>query len=144
MGKHDRIARGLLRPINPYSTLILGIFTTCWGLWMLSPWWSVFAQSSAYVKMEQFAPEWAWGCWSVIAGALVILAVFKGLYRWLSFALGFISWHWATVSLMLWLGDWQNIGGLTYMGIAVFSSYVYLNIKVNYVKFGEDIPSFYV
>lgn len=137
----DRIAVGLLRPINPYSTLILGVMTALWGLWLLMP-WPVFEHAVLFSKMSDFAPEWAWGCWSVTSGLLVIYGVFKGFYRILSWTLAFIGWHWFTVSSMMWWGDWQNTGGLTYSFICLLVVYCYLNIKVNYVKYGEDIPHF--
>ena len=138
----DRIAQGLLRPINPYSTLILGFFTALWGLWVLLPQWSVFEHAQLFSRMAQFCPEWAWGSWAMTAGILIIVGVARGFYKSLSWALGFTVWHWATVASMLWWGDWQNTGGLTYTAIAVFTTYAYLNIKVNQVKFGEDIPHF--
>lgn len=139
----DRFANGLLRPINPYASVILGLLTASWGIWLLMP-WETFGTAKLYSKMDEFAPEWAWGTWALICGALIIFAVAKGLYKTLSFAIGFAVWHWATVSSMMWWGDWQNTGGLTYSFITLYCIYAYLNIKINYVQFGEDIPDFHL
>ena len=138
----DRIAEGLLRPTNPYTTIILGIMTAAWGIWILMP-WDTFGSAKLFSKMSEFAPEWAWGTWSILCGILLIIAIFKGLYSFLARTLMFSLWHWSAVSAMMWWGDWHNTGGLTYTFFAVYCAYRYFNIKINYVKFGEDIPNFY-
>lgn len=142
MNRLEKIAEGMLRPINPYSTLILGVFTAFWGLWVITPGWSVFGSALLYSKMMEFAPEWAWGVWSLTSGLLLIICVFRGYYSNLSRALMFISWHWATVAGFMWWGDWHNTGGITYTTVAIYSIYCYFNIKMNYVKYGTDTPHF--
>ena len=140
MNRLERIAQGMLRPINPYSTIILGTFTAFWGMWVLTPEWSVFGTADLYSKMREFAPEWAWGVWALTAGMLLVFCVFKGLYNNLSRALMFISWHWTTVAAFMWWGDWQNTGGVTYATVAIYSIYCYFNIKMNYADRGRNRP----
>lgn len=142
MNKLEAIARGMLRPINPYATLILGFMTTFWGLWVISPFWDVFSSAPVFQHAQRLAPEWAWGTWSMSCGLLIIAAVIKGYYKPLAWALGFVVWHWATIAGMVWWGDWHNTGGITYTFIALYSLYAYLNIKINYVKFDEEPPHF--
>jgi hypothetical protein len=137
------IARGMLRPINPYATLILGVMTMFWGLFILAPGWNAFGTAKLFSKAIGFAPEWAWGVWSTICGALIILAVLKGYYVWLARSLGFAVWHWFTIAGMLWWGDWKNTGGINYTFIAIYALYAYLNIKINYVKFEVRPPKFH-
>ena len=139
----DRIAVGLLRPINPYAQIITGTFTALWGFWLLLPQFSVFGSAPLFSKMHQFAPEWAWGTWATICGSLIIASVFKGLYKTLKHALGFAVWHWGTVSIMMWWGDWQNTGGITYTFIAILCAYSFFNIEFNFAKTGEETPNFY-
>lgn len=141
MSMLDRIAQGMLRPINPYSTLILGVFTAFWGIWVLMP-WSVFGRADLFSKLSEFAPEVLWGLWATGAGILVIASIIRGLYRYLAWTLAFIGWHWATVAVFMWWGDWQNTGGLTYSFAAVYASYAYLNVKINQVNNGEEMPHF--
>ncbi len=137
MSRLDKIAEGLLRPINPYATSILGLLTATWGLWVIMPFWSVFGKAELFEKMREFAPELAWGSWAFVCGLLIIYAIYAGRYRTLSAAMAFASWHWTTVACMMWWGDWQNTGGLTYSWIAVYSIYVYLNVRINLVKFPD-------
>lgn len=132
----ERIARGLLRPINPYAVSILGLLTFTWGLWVINPLWTVFTQAPIYAKAEQFAPEWAWGLWATLCGACLLWAVSTGRFRIVTYALAFAAWHWCTVAGMLWWGDWQNTAGLTYTYVGIYSIYCYLNIKQNYDRPG--------
>lgn len=134
----DRIAVGLLRPINPYAQFITGSFTLLWGFWLLLPQFDVFGTAPLFSKMAEFAPEWAWGAWATAAGILIILGVINGLYSVLARTLAFAAWHWTTVSIMMWWGDWHNTGGITYGFIALLFVYCYLNIKFNYVDTGHD------
>lgn len=138
--KHvERIVAGLLRPINPYATGILGLLTFSWGVWIVNPMWSVFQSAPVFSRALEFAPEWAWGSWATACGAIILFAVMTGKFKTLSFALGFAIWHWSTVAGMLWWGDWHNTGGLTYSFIALWTTYAWLNIKINYVRLGKHI-----
>lgn len=142
MNKLDSIAQGLLKPINPYATVILGLLTATWGLWLLLP-HPTFASAPLFSKMSDLAPEWAWGSWAYLCGLLIIFSVIMERYRALSFAMGFAVWHWGAVSGMMWWADWQNTGPITYTFICIYSAYIYLNIRVNCVKFGENRPKFF-
>lgn len=138
--KVDKFVKGLLKPINPNASIILGILTNFWGLWLLLP-HTVFDHSALYSKMDQFAPEWAWGTWAFICGLLIIVSILKSNWYWLAKSMGFAIWHWSTVSGMMWWGDWHNTGGLTYTFISIYAIYVFLNVKINYVRFGEEPAS---
>jgi hypothetical protein len=139
MGRFDRIAQGVLRPINPYSTLILGVFTGLWGLWVLLPQWDVFTSAALFSKVSEFAPEYAWGLWALTCGVIICAGIATGARRILSFALAFAMWHWWTIAGMFWWGDWQNTGGITYTFVAITCTYAWLNFKVNFVKTGTYI-----
>lgn len=134
----EAILLGMLRPINPYVTGILGTFTLFWGLWVVNPFWTVFTQAAIYDKMNGFAPEWAWGTWSTLAGAYMLAELYRGKYRQLLWSLAFTLWHWATMAGMFFWGDWQNTAGLAYSFIAFYALYAYLNIKINYVTKGTS------
>jgi len=140
MTKADRLAMGLLRPINPYASILLGIFTFIWGLWLQMPWGS-FDGARLFSMMDRLAPEWAWGTFAMAVGALNIYTITRKKKKLLARSHGLATWHWGLVSLMMWLGDWQNTGGLTYSFIAIYASYCFLNVKINNVKFDEEIRS---
>lgn len=137
MNRLERVARGVLRPINPYASSLLGALTFTWGLWILNPFWDVFSRANVYSKAMELAPEWAWGTWSTICGASILVELLRGKFRWLVFSLGFAVWHWSTIAAMMWLGDWQNTAGVVYSYVAVYTIYAYLNIKVNYLNKGH-------
>lgn len=136
MNRLERSTRALLKPMNPYGSSLLGLLTLMWGMWIINPFWDVFSRAGVYSKAMEFAPEWAWGTWSTLCGLGILTALWRGSSHWLAGASGFVVWHWFTISGMLWWGDWQNTAGLTYMFIGFYSVFVYLNIKVNFVKQG--------
>lgn len=129
----------LMRPINTTVTVLLGLLTFFWGLWVLCPEWSVFGSADVYMKMEDFAPEWAWGTWSLVAGALQVVAALREDYKFLAHSLEFIAWHWFVVALAMWVGDWQNTGGLVYTTVCLYSVFSYLNVKLNYIGIDPDV-----
>lgn len=122
--------------MNPYGASLLGFMTFFWGLWIISPWWTVFDRAPVYSKALEFAPEWAWGTWATLCGLGLIISVLRRSTLWLARTGGFAVWHWVTVSVMLWWGDWQNTAGMTYMFVGFYAVFVFLNIRVNYVKRG--------
>jgi hypothetical protein len=138
MKRIEILARGMLRPINPYVTSILGALTFTWGLWILNGFWEVFTSANVFSKAEDFAPEWAWGVWSTLCGLSILVELYRGNFKWLTRSLGFAVWHWWTIAAFLWWGDWQNTAGVIYTFVAIYTTYAYLNIKINYVKPGGE------
>ncbi len=136
MHRLEHIAQGLLKPMNPYASLLLGLLTLSWGVWIINPFWSVFGTAQVYTRAAQFAPEWAWGTWATICGISILYGIYKGSARWLASSLGFAMWHWFTVAGMLWWGDWQNTSGITYTFIGCYTIFAYLNLKVNFIGQG--------
>lgn len=130
------LAQGLLKPMNPHGASLLGFMTFTWGLWIVSPFWTVFDRAPVYSKALEFAPEWAWGAWAALCGIGLIVSVFRRSSIFLASTSGFAIWHWTTVSGMMWWGDWQNTAGITYMFVGFYAIFVYLNIRVNYVRPG--------
>jgi hypothetical protein len=128
----EKIALGMMYPANPYATSIIGLFTLLWGLWIVNPFWHVFTSAALYEKAAGFAPEWAWGSWSTLCGLVILIALYKGSFKRLIDALAFCVWHWFTIAVFYFWGDWQNTGGLTYLFVGVLSLYMYLNIKFNH------------
>ena len=125
-----RLLRSILQPINPAAILILGVFTTLWGLWVASPFWEVFTSANAFQYFLIF-PEPVWGGVAILAGLAIINGVVRGSFHSLTTGalVGFA--HWLIISVFLFAGDWHNTGGLTYLMIAVYSAFVWLNLRVN-------------
>lgn len=120
--------------MNPHASVLLGTLTLVWGLWVLNPIVDTFTRAAIYTKALTFAPEWAWGAWSVAFGLFVIISLYYGNAKVLARALGFTTWHWAAVSVMVWWGEWENTAGLVYMFIAFYSMVAFLNVRVNYIN----------
>lgn len=120
--------------MNPYVSAVLGLLTTVWGLWTLSPFWHVFSSAPVYGEALDSAPEAVWGLWATLTGLGILVSIYYAHARPLAFALGAATFHWFVVAGMLWWGDWHNTAGLTYTFIGIYSVLAYLNIRVNYVK----------
>ena len=133
----DRFAAQLLRPINPSVIIILGIFTIVWGLWVASPFWTVFTQAPLYAVMARLGDEVLWGFWAVINGTLVCRGAFKPSYDNLrigAFA-GFLQWF--TITIMYFWGDWTSTGGITTLFLAIYAALIWLNVKQNKAYFSK-------
>lgn len=131
-----KIAKGLLAPINPSGIVLLAAYTIVWGVWLANPWWSVFEAADLYGAMKDLAPEWAWGWLAIISGVAGLYGVMRPSYRNLLIGSAVGTWHWGTLSLMYFLGDWQNTGGITSVFIALYSAFVFTNVRTN--KLGSN------
>lgn len=133
----DKLAAGLLRPINPSIIIVLGFYTILWGLWVINPFWSVFTHSGVYVVLATNGGEYIWGGIALVAGILIARGAIKPSYGNLirgSFA-GFLLW--LTIGISYLVSDWASTGGITTLAFATYSLMVYLNIKVNKTYFQE-------
>lgn len=128
-----KLARALLKPINTTGIIILGIYTTVWGLWIANPFWSVFNRAPMFNEMASLAPEWAWGLMAIIAGLVIVYSAIRQSYRTLTIGSLVAAWHWAAIATFYFVADWMNTGGITCLMIAVYATFVYLNIRVNKV-----------
>lgn len=131
MGK--TLAEALLRPINPAGVVILGLYTILWGFWLTAPWWDVFSTAPLYDIMETLAPEWVWGVFAMLIGAVVVYAVLKQSYGLLTYSTALVGWHWAAVGIFYFIADWHNTGGITCLMLATYAAFVYLNHRVNII-----------
>jgi hypothetical protein len=129
-----RLKASMMKPINTSAVIILGLFTTLWGIWVAVPFWDVFTTASLFSYMEKLAPEVFWGLLAVVAGVVIVWGVIKNSYR--SLVIG--SWagfiHWMLVAGLYFAGDWQNTGGITVLAFALYSAFIHINIKINHKK----------
>lgn len=103
-----------------------------WGLWVGNPIWSVFARAPLYSVMAHIAPEWAWGCFAILCGSLMIYGATKRSFGALTRGAGAVGIHWFLISLCYFFADWQSTGGITGLMLSIYAGFVYLNIRVNY------------
>lgn len=128
----------MMKPINTSAVIILGLFTTSWGVWVANPFWNVFGTAAVYSYMESLAPEWFWGVVAIVAGVVITWGVIRNSYRSLLLGswIGFI--HWMLISGLYFAGDWHNTGGLTVLAFALYSAYIHANLKINRRKVDQD------
>lgn len=131
-----RLGREVLQPINTAAVIILGVFTVLWGLWVFSPFWDVFNRAVVY-HYFQILPEYFWGSVAIASGTAMIYGVLRNSYRSLTMGsmVGFL--HWFVIMAFFFAGDWQNTGGVTYLMIAVYCGYIWLNLRVNKKNFAS-------
>ena len=131
------IAHALLLPINPAAVIILGLYTTVWGLWLANPFWSVFSQAPLYdvlatVPPDVFPAEFFWGTIAIVCGCIITYGAYKRYYRPLIIGASVATWHWLMIAVFYFWGDWQNTGGITSLMLAVYGAFIYLNVRTNY------------
>ena len=131
MTRREKIADSLLKPINPSVIIILGVYTILWGLWIVSPFWTVFTQAPLYHAMDSIASEVVWGLIAILAGIIISHGALKPRYRNIQFGAFIAFFHWFAIGVLYFLGDWQNTGGITAITFALYSAVVWVNIKVN-------------
>jgi hypothetical protein len=131
MTRTERVAVSLLRPINPSVIIILGLYTVVWGLWIVNPFWAVFAQAPVFSAMMGYASEVVWGCIAIGAGLLIMRGALKPSYRNLQLGALVGCLHWLTIGILFFMGDWMNTGGISAIAFALYSAVVWVNIKVN-------------
>ena len=132
MTKKDKLASALLLPINPAAVIILGVYTVVWGLWVANPFWTVFTQAKLFSVLAGLAPEWVWGCIAITCGLITTYGAIKRGYRSLIRGSAISGWHWFMICLLYFAGDPLNTGGITALMLAIYSAYIYLNIRVNF------------
>lgn len=131
MSRVEKVAEGLLRPINPTVIIVLGVYTVIWGLWIFSPFWSVFAAAPLYSAMASISSEYVWGAVAVISGLFIMRGAMKPSYKNLSLGAFIGCLHWLVVALLYFASDWHSTGGITSLTFAIYSALVWANVRVN-------------
>jgi hypothetical protein len=129
-----RLLREILAPINTAAIMILGVFTVLWGLWVFVPFWDVFSRAAAF-HYFLILPEFFWGGVAISAGMAMVYGVLKSSYKSLTTGAMVGFFHWFVICVFFFAGDWQNVGGVTYMMISVYCAFIWLNLRVNKKNF---------
>lgn len=137
----EKLAKALLLPINPAAVILLGIYTIVWGIWVANPFWDVFARAGLYHVMATVAPEWAWGVLAVFVGCVTTYGAVKRYYEALTRGAAAAGWFWLMIAIFYFMGDFFSTGGITSLCFAVYSGFIYCNIRVN---FKDDPKSAYI
>lgn len=130
--KPSKLVSALLLPINPSAVILLGIYTIVWGVWVANPYWDVFSHKELYGVMSIIAPEVFWGILAIVVGIITTYGAVKRSYGSLVRGAAVSGWHWMMISIFNFIGDPLDTGGITALIFAVYSAFIYLNIKVNF------------
>lgn len=134
----DKIARGLLRPINTSAVIILALYSILWGLWVINPFWTVFDGAEIYSLLYDLGGEVFWGAAAIIGGCVTAYGVIKPSYLTLTRGAYVMFFLWLTISILYFLGNWMGTGGITAGTFAFYAGFIWLNLKVNKTRFGWD------
>lgn len=129
-GGQEKLANAMLKPINPAMIVLLGVFTIVWGFWVGNPFWDVFPHATLYSAMV-FMSEGSWGLIATAAGIIICHGAFTRKVGALILGAATGGVFWMVVSLMFFIGDWMNTGGITALTISIYCACIYLNLKVN-------------
>jgi hypothetical protein len=121
----------LLKPINTAGIGILGTVTFIWGLWLASPFWTVFSGDPNYSAMAQLAPEWAWGLFGIAVGAVILAGVIKNSYRALTRGATVAYYFWLAITGMHLVSNWKSEMWIFTLMSALYAIFIALNLRVN-------------
>ena len=82
--------------------------------------------------ISSLAPEWVWGSIAMATGLVTIYGAIKRGYKSLTRGAQVSFWHWLMICIFYFAGDPLNTGGITAGIFAVYSAFIFLNIRVNY------------
>lgn len=126
----------LLKPINPAVICVLGFYMVVWGLWIVSPFWSVFGHAQLFVWLARSASEYVWGGIAISCGLIVLRGAMKPVYWNLDIGALVSFLFWLLISILFFIADWQSTGGLSAAAFCVYSGLVWVNVRVNKEYFG--------
>lgn len=94
-------------------SMILGIYTFVWGLWILLPSWSVFDSSPVFEAMNKFMPEHWWGINAMLAGAILAMGMVAESKRALIWGSIAGVYHWGVVGTLYLTAEWRSPAWIT-------------------------------
>lgn len=130
-----RLARGMMRPLNPNAIVILAVYTFAWGTFVGNPIWTVFDQAPLYDWLNSVMREFYWGLIGSAVGVIMMYGVVRQTVRALSIGAFIGSLYWWMIAFGYFKGDWQNTGGLTAATFGFYCGYIYLNLRLNRVYY---------
>lgn len=126
----NRLSAALLTPVSQAIVVLLGTYTLLWGIWLAWPLTDVFGQADLYAQMGSLMPEYAWGFIAIVCGLGMLWGSLRPNYPALTWSAAIGFGHWFVISILYFMGDVVNTGGITSLFLALYAGYIYLNTKV--------------
>ena len=131
-----------------YGELQSAVMASLMGLWLINPWWSVYASAPSYYRaMSQVMPETAWGALLFGVGTIQFACLYETTRRLADPVRWWYAYRWrrrmALVMVALWLfcaaglavGDYRALGECTFVTQAILSVATY--VRLMWVRFRE-------
>lgn len=125
----DMLIERLQAPASHATLIFVAAYTFTWGLWLLV--FDVFKQADLYDTLMSIGPENAFGFLAIVSGVCMALAVLYDEYPFTGYGALIGCVFWGLVGVGYFIGDYENTGGITALGISVYSAFMYLNIRIN-------------
>lgn len=108
--------------------LILASWAISWGLWLLAPWWTVFASTPTFAVMHGIAGEEVWGAAPTLLGIVLLVGLARHSYAMRRGALMGLALMWLAFWAALVLGNWQSTATPVYIHLATLCAMCYLRL----------------
>lgn len=125
----SRLVDRLQESTHAGNLIFVALYTIIWGLWLLL--FDVFQASSLYSWLSNIGDEKFYGIAAIITGIAMATTILRNIFPWTAYGafLGFLFW--GLIGIGYLLGDYRSTGALTALGLSGYSSFVYLNIRLN-------------
>ena len=127
----DKLAVELLRPMNKRDVLLLSLYATLWGTWVVNPVWDTFAKSKIYANLGYIFPEYVWGGAALVIGVLSVYSVMRDRLTLLKFLSKCGCTLWLVIALLYFSTDYSSTGWITAFVISTFYGLKAINLSVN-------------
>jgi hypothetical protein len=100
----------------------VGIVTSIWGVWLLSPFWVVFTSSPTFEFLGKILPEDMWGLITLILGLAILIS---GWQKWkiIEIVLAFvITFTWGLITVTFALSNLASTGTPIYGWLSFYAA----------------------
>lgn len=129
-GRMDGFFAGLLAPINPNLSILLGFLNVIYGAWMFIP--SDQESQTIYRYLDFIVDGKWWGLFIVCVGLLMIYLNRTGRIKNSVKPMAFNSIMWTAIAAFVATGDIYNNVWIPMAFIAIYSMFVAANLWINY------------
>jgi hypothetical protein len=127
------IMEQMLKPMNVAGASILGLLNTAWGFWLALPFFDALSvQTYSAFAVPGF--ELIWGILALITGVLIVVGFVKKSAQWTVWGALGSFWLWLMFGILILASFWQSSIWIIAFCLALYSGFVYLNMKVNYIN----------
>lgn len=125
-----KFTRLFLAPIQPFIGILIGFYTFMWGLWVLSPFWTVFDKGPQYEVLMSLAREPVWGFIATILGVIIMKACWNKNVEVIKYTALVGFYFWGLVCTSYLYSNWQALAWIPAAMFSIIEGYAYLNLTI--------------